>query len=208
MCVCCALTFSEPVSESHSRISYKSSTSIFFVDLTVVDVPLQLGSVVLNVLDYTFFQRSLHSSVDSLVMKFSLISALAIPAAVAAHANIVARDLNVRQAASAAASAASSSSKPVVVTISGSAAAVSSTPAPVSSPPTVAFSVASTNPTAVPVTQIISGASSSPTLGATTSYAAGAVPTFLSNAPALPDREFSLVSSLTSRFGWLNILFV
>jgi peptidoglycan/xylan/chitin deacetylase (PgdA/CDA1 family) len=116
-------------------------------------------------------------------MKLSILSALAVPALVAAHGNNAARHLDARQGAAASASSSSSHAASAA-----SSAAVSVTSAATATPPpTVSFSLASTNPTAVPLSQIVSGASSSPTLGATTTYVAGAQATFLTGNPALPD---------------------
>jgi len=62
------------------------------------------------------------------------------------------------------------------------------TPAPSGTPlPSVSFSLAATNPTAVPLSLISSGTLTSATLPLTTTPAAGATPTYISNAPPLPD---------------------
>ncbi|KAI0786100.1 hypothetical protein C8Q75DRAFT_867513 [Abortiporus biennis] len=97
-----------------------------------------------------------------MIMKFVPFAVLAVPAFVAAHGNDHAR-LYARQATS-------------------SAPAATGTP-----PATVSFSLPTTNPTAVPLASITSGTPVLPPLSVTTTYAAGAQPTFLSNAPPLPD---------------------
>ncbi|KAI0724252.1 hypothetical protein C8T65DRAFT_625888 [Cerioporus squamosus] len=123
-------------------------------------------------------------------MKLALVSAVALPALVSAHG---VRDLHHarQQAAQApAASGASSSSSaaaPATSAAAGSSAAAGTTPAaPGASSATLTFTLASTNPTALPLSEIASGATTQPTVAASTTFAAGASPTFLSGAPALP----------------------
>ncbi|KAI0080007.1 glycoside hydrolase/deacetylase [Panus rudis PR-1116 ss-1] len=129
-------------------------------------------------------------------MRLALLSALAVPALVSAAHNHHARQAP--PASSASASAPASSGAPASApAASGSSAASGSVPAsgvsgasstPISTLPTVSFSLISTNPTAVPLTAITPGTITTgfPTQ-VTTTEPAGASPTFLPNAPPLPD---------------------
>ncbi|PIL29657.1 hypothetical protein GSI_08294 [Ganoderma sinense ZZ0214-1] len=114
-------------------------------------------------------------------MKLALVSAVALPALVSAHAP---RDAHhARQQAAAAAASGSSSAAPA-----SSAAGATTAPAATSlTSVSLTFTLASTNPSAVPLSQIVSGASSQPTVAATTTYATGASPSFIPNAPSLPN---------------------
>ncbi|TBU47379.1 hypothetical protein BD309DRAFT_978310 [Dichomitus squalens] len=126
-------------------------------------------------------------------MKLALVSAIALPALVSAHG---VRDLHhARQQAAAASSpaAASSSAAPATsvagassVAGAGSAAAATTAPGP-SGAVSLTFTLQSTNPSAIPLSQIVSGASSQPTVAATTTFASGTTPTYIPNAPALPN---------------------
>ncbi|KAH9911430.1 uncharacterized protein BXZ73DRAFT_57018 [Epithele typhae] len=106
-------------------------------------------------------------------MKLAVVPALALPAAVAAHA---ARDVHLHARQSAA-------------TGSSSAGSVTTPAAGALTTPSLTFTLLSTNPTAVPLTEIASGVSSFATVAATTTFAAGTTPTFLPNAPALPNGD-------------------
>ena len=53
-------------------------------------------------------------------------------------------------------------------------------------PPQVSVSLISQNPTAVPLSSIIAGESSSATIALPTTFTAGAIPSGIDNAPALP----------------------
>ncbi|KAI0757285.1 hypothetical protein C8Q80DRAFT_1093247 [Daedaleopsis nitida] len=115
-------------------------------------------------------------------MKFSLASALVLPALVSAN------DVReIHQARQAPASASASASAPATT-------AAGTTPAAASAV-SLTFTLASTNPTALPLSEIASGASTQPTVAATTTFAGGTAPTFLSSAPALPDISTILPSS-------------
>ena len=108
-------------------------------------------------------------------MKLALVSAVALPALVSAHAPREAH--HARQQAAAA---------------SGSSSAAAASSAATSSV-SLTFTLASTNPSAVPLSQIVSGASSQPTIAATTTYATGASPSFIPNAPSLPNGQLVIV---------------
>lgn len=112
-------------------------------------------------------------------MKLALVSAVALPALVSAHAPLEAH--HARQQAAAA--AASSSAAPV-----SSAAGATTAPAATSAV-SLTFTLASTNPSAVPLSQIVSGASSQPTVAATTTFATGSTPSAISGAPGLPNGQ-------------------
>ncbi|KAJ8454097.1 hypothetical protein ONZ51_g13226 [Trametes cubensis] len=131
-----------------------------------------------------------------LVMKLAAVSAVALPALVSAHGL---RD--VHHARQAAAPAGSASSPAASGTASGSAATAATgaatgatTGAPAAATGSLTFTLASTNPSAVPLSDIVSGASSQATVAATTTFTGGTVPTYLPNAPALPD-ALSLIPS-------------
>ncbi|KAI0639104.1 glycoside hydrolase/deacetylase [Trametes polyzona] len=131
-------------------------------------------------------------------MKLAAVSAIALPALVSAHGIQNAHHARQAPAASASASApasasvaapAASSSAPAAASASAAAAGSSAVPS-VAAPAgatSLTFSLASTNPSAVPLSQIVANAPSQATVAATTTFAGGTTPTFLPNAPALPD---------------------
>ena len=125
-------------------------------------------------------------------MKLALLSPLALSAVVAAHnVQLDARHANfARQNNAASASVAPTASASVAP--SGSAAASASAPAASApagtAPPQVSWSLASVNPSAVSLSFIVSGTlTTQPTLGASTTFAPGTTPTFLPDAPPLPN---------------------
>ena len=116
-------------------------------------------------------------------MKLALVSAVALPALVSAHAPREAHHARQQAAAASGSSSAAAAS---------SAAGATTAPAATSSV-SLTFTLASTNPSAVPLSQIVSGASSQPTVAATTTYATGASPSFIPNAPSLPNGQLIIV---------------
>ncbi|KAI0651555.1 hypothetical protein C8Q79DRAFT_1004839 [Trametes meyenii] len=123
-------------------------------------------------------------------MKFA-VSALALPALVSAHGL---RDVHhARQAPAAAAASAASSSVAAASAPAGSA--VTGAPAAASSAPSLTFTLASTNPSALPLSEIASGATTQPTVAASTTFASGTVPTYLPNAPALPNAASLVIAN-------------
>ncbi|RDX56198.1 hypothetical protein OH76DRAFT_1338011 [Lentinus brumalis] len=114
-------------------------------------------------------------------MKLSLVSAVVLPALVSAHGVHHARQAAAQAAA--ASSSTSSAAAPASSAVVGTSAAPGT---PAASSVTLTFTLASTNPSALPLSEIASGAPSQPTVPASTTFAAGASPTFLSGAPALP----------------------
>ncbi|KAI9066717.1 carbohydrate esterase family 4 protein [Trametes sanguinea] len=120
-------------------------------------------------------------------MKLAAVSAIALPALVSAHGI---RDVHhARQAAAAASSPASVGTSAVAspATSAGTAATGTATAPVASGPGSLTFTLASTNPSAIPLTEIASGMSSAPTVAASTTFASGTTPTFLPNAPPLPN---------------------
>lgn len=121
------------------------------------------------------------------MFNLALIGALALPA-------LAANQLP-RQA-----SAASPPASPAAATSSAALPPPSYSPlssaGPAAPPPSsVSWSFLSTNPTALPLSDIVSGTiTTQATLPLTTTYQAGAEPTFLSNAPPLPNRTLSFAS--------------
>ncbi|KAI0343988.1 hypothetical protein BDW22DRAFT_1113490 [Trametopsis cervina] len=110
-------------------------------------------------------------------MKFSLLSAAVLPAAVAAHnINLEARHGNVvRQ-----------NSAPAAAPAASSPAAAPPPASPTAAP--VSVSLHSVNPTAIPLASLTAGTlTNQQTLGASTTYIAGATPSAFPNAPPLPD---------------------
>ncbi|KAI0670200.1 hypothetical protein C8Q78DRAFT_1070579 [Trametes maxima] len=114
-------------------------------------------------------------------MKLAAVSAIALPALASAHGL---RDVHHARQAPAASAPAASSSAPASAP---AGSAVTGAPAAASSAPSLTFTLASTNPSALPLSLIASGATSQPTVAATTTFASGTVPTYLPNAPALPN---------------------
>jgi len=121
-------------------------------------------------------------------MSFKLVCLLTLPLLALAHGpgpiNIHARK--------AAASSAAPSAPPPSATVAGPAAPAGTISAPVVSVvslTTVPFTLASTNPTAVPIASIVSDTNppTQATVPLLTTPAAGAVPTYIPNAPPLPD---------------------
>ncbi|CDO70236.1 Carbohydrate Esterase Family 4 protein [Trametes cinnabarina] len=118
-------------------------------------------------------------------MKFAAFSAIALPALVSAHGI---RDVHhARQAPVAAAASAGTSSAAAPASGTASAATGVATAPVASGAGSLTFTLASTNPTAIPLTEIASGMSSAPTVPASTTFASGTTPTFLPNAPPLPN---------------------
>ncbi|CAL1696351.1 unnamed protein product [Somion occarium] len=133
-------------------------------------------------------------------MRFALLSALAVPAAVVAS--------QVHQARQDPPSSSPAASSPVPLPSSGSVSASapsvsgtvpvsgSSVAAPITTLPSVSFSLQATNPTAIPLSEITAGTlTTSPTLPLSTVFAPGATPTFLTNPPPLPDLSKLVVSN-------------
>ncbi|THH19068.1 hypothetical protein EUX98_g8844 [Antrodiella citrinella] len=116
-------------------------------------------------------------------MKVAFLTAITVPLLVAAHKPHVLP----RQATSSAtpSPASAASAPPAAATPSASGSVL----------PTFAYSLAATNPTAAPLSLISSGTLTSQTLALSTTEAAGAVPTYFSNAPPLPDLSTVLPAS-------------
>lgn len=68
---------------------------------------------------------------------------------------------------------------------------INTTMVSLSSLPTASFSLEATNPTAVPLSSIYAGMPSAPTSPLSSTPTPGAVPTYMPNAPPLPNGEFS-----------------
>ncbi|KAI0359074.1 hypothetical protein OH77DRAFT_1575567 [Trametes cingulata] len=127
-------------------------------------------------------------------MKLAIISAIALPALVSAHGL---RDAHHARQAPASSSVPAASPATSVGTPASSAAGAPAQSSAVGAPGTTAvtgpsaasltFTLASTNPSAVPLSEIASGVSSEPTVAATTTFASGTTPTYLPNAPPLPN---------------------
>ncbi|PSR80727.1 hypothetical protein PHLCEN_2v6643 [Hermanssonia centrifuga] len=140
-------------------------------------------------------------------MKFALLSAIALPALVSANHNAARHDNVARQAPPPTSSAplpgsSVGSAPPPAATGSavGSAPVTGSVPPAVSS---VSFSLASINPTAVSLSDIVAGTlTTQATLPLTTTYAAGANPSYLPNAPPLPN----LATVIPTNYPKLDVL--
>lgn len=65
-------------------------------------------------------------------------------------------------------------------------------------PNTFSFSLEATNPTAVPLAEITASQSSLPTIPLPSTATAGAQPTFIQGAPALPDGQFNAQAGFRS----------
>ncbi|KAI8995410.1 hypothetical protein BD414DRAFT_409519 [Trametes punicea] len=135
-------------------------------------------------------------------MKLAAFSVVALPALVSAHG---VRDLHhARQAvpsAAAASSPAASGAAPSAAPASSGGNVVTAATGVVTAPVgalssvSLTFTPASTNPTAVPLSDIVSNAVSEPTVAASTTFAAGTTPTYIPNAPPLPNAAALVPSS-------------